>query len=129
MYHKYFLQEYKHRLLQQETQQCNAHYFKLPLCHGLKNNQHKVHVWIQVYRKIPRRRRMMTTAVKQNMQVLLNGIVNVMHSLTIFMLFFTCSPPSTDPVYHKSKKFIVFEECLLSLFKKCQNCGNAEWFW
>ena len=69
---------------------------------------------------------MMTTAVKQNMQVLLNGIVNVMHSLTIFMLFFTCSPPSTDPVYHKSKKFIVFEECLLSLFKKCQNCGNAE---
>ena len=26
--------------------------------------------------------------------------------------------------YHKSKKFIVFEDCLLSLFKKCQKCGN-----
>lgn len=26
--------------------------------------------------------------------------------------------------FHQSKKFIVFEECLMSLFQKCHKCGN-----
>ena len=27
--------------------------------------------------------------------------------------------------YHEIKKFMVFEECLLALFKKCRNCGDS----
>ena len=34
------------------------------------------------------------------------------------------SSPRTALPFHKTKMFLVFEECLLSLFKNCKNCGS-----
>ena len=46
--------------------------------------------------------------------------------LTPFNIHLYCSPnsPGSNLPLHRSKKFIVFEDCLMVLFKKCQNCGD-----
>ena len=46
--------------------------------------------------------------------------------LTPFNIHLYCSPnsPGSNLPLHRSKKFIVFEDCLMVLFKKYQNCGD-----
>ncbi len=51
------------------------------------------------------------------------GLPAVYNYCTFF--FFICSSGAAF-AFHKSKKFLVFEECLLSLFKNCKNCGNTK---
>jgi len=41
------------------------------------------------------------------------------------LFVFNCSS-SAALAFHKSKKFLVFEECLLSLFKNCKSCGSTK---
>ena len=46
----------------------------------------------------------------------------------IFSVQCNCFPifssSSTFPPIHRRKKFVVFEECLLSLFQTCHKCGQ-----
>ena len=46
--------------------------------------------------------------------------------LTPFKIHLYCSPnsPGSNLPLHRSKKFSVYEDFLMVLFKKCQNCGD-----
>ena len=65
----------------------------------------------------------MSATVKQlNMMITWKGMEHIIYFFNSINNQYICR---LHLPYHEIKKFMVFEECLLVLFKKCRNCGDS----